>query len=122
MKTYGNDFHDNVPALKGPTPLLPPIDGNGQPLRGCWMPRVVPFLPEVKTSGYSPLGPFGAPLLAIHYSPRRRHAALQFLKPVQHHVDLGEGGLRLVGGLGHQEALAVGVSEPRGACPELAEG
>ena len=43
----------------------------------------------------------------------RGHAALQFLKPIQHHGDL-RGGRFLFGGLDHQEALAVGVlSEPR---------
>ena len=35
------------------------------------------------------------------------HAAFQFFKPVQHDVDLRRGRLRLLGGLEHQEALAV---------------
>jgi hypothetical protein len=37
-----------------------------------------------------------------------RHAALQLFKPVQHDVDLCWCRLFLLGGLEHQEALAVG--------------
>src|SRR2546421_8463300 len=60
--------------------------------------------PEVSLAGATSDGKKDEPACSLLI---RGHAALQFLKPIQHNVDLRRRGSLLLVGLEHQEALAV---------------